>query len=128
MADYKAPVRDMSFVVNEVLKFDALRETLGYEDATADTIDAVFEEAGKLASEVVHPLNQIGDAEDADQHASRDRDPKVSRMRSTSTKRPAGHRCMRPMNSVAWACRILSRFLSTKCSLPPTTPGTCMHR
>ena len=65
MADYKAPVRDMSFVVNEVLKFDALRETLGYEDATADTIDAVFEEAGKLASEVVHPLNQIGDAEGA---------------------------------------------------------------
>ncbi|MBB88568.1 MAG: acyl-CoA dehydrogenase [Xanthomonadales bacterium] len=65
MADYKAPVRDMSFVVNEVLKFDALRDTLGYTDATPDTIDAVFEEAGKLASEVVHPLNQIGDAEGA---------------------------------------------------------------
>jgi len=65
MADYKAPVRDMSFVVNEVLRFDELRETLGYADATSDTIDAVFEEAGKLASEVVHPLNQIGDAEGA---------------------------------------------------------------
>lgn len=61
MTIYNAPARDMSFVVNELLNFEQHRETLGYADADPATISAIFEEAGKLASDVFHPLNQSGD-------------------------------------------------------------------
>lgn len=63
MTIYHAPARDMSFVVNELLNFEQHREALGYADADPATISAIFEEAGKLASDVFHPLNQSGDAQ-----------------------------------------------------------------
>jgi len=51
----------LSFVVNELLNFEQHREELGFEDADPATISAIFEEAGKLASDVFHPINQSGD-------------------------------------------------------------------
>ena len=63
MTVYNAPTRDMSFVVNELLDFEQFADTLGYADADAATISAIFEEAGKLAADVLHPLNQSGDAQ-----------------------------------------------------------------
>ena len=42
MPDYKAPVRDISFVINEVLESEKLYQTLpGYEEATADLMNAI---------------------------------------------------------------------------------------
>ncbi len=61
MPSYKAPVRDLSFVTNELLDFASLRETLGYTDADAETIAAIYDECARLAEDVVHPLNQSGD-------------------------------------------------------------------
>ncbi len=61
MPSYKAPVRDLSFVTNELLDFASLRETLGYADADAETISAIYDECARLAEDVVHPLNQSGD-------------------------------------------------------------------
>ena len=63
MPEYKPPARDMAFVVNEVLAFEQLRETLGFDDATPDTVEAIFDEAGKLARDVCHPLYHSGDAQ-----------------------------------------------------------------
>jgi len=64
MPHYTPPLRDMQFVMHEVLNVvDELKALPAHADIDADTINAVVEEAGKLAAEVVAPLNQIGDSE-----------------------------------------------------------------
>src|SRR6478609_6222135 len=63
MAVYKAPVKDIAFVLNEVLDVSSLAKLPGYEDATPDTIQAIVEEAAKLCEEVLFPLNRSGDEE-----------------------------------------------------------------
>lgn len=64
MPAYKAPLRDMSFVINELLESEKLYQTLpGYEEATEDLISAILEEGARFAEEVLSPLNQSGDEE-----------------------------------------------------------------
>lgn len=64
MPDYRAPVRDMRFVMNEVLESEKLYQTLpGYEEATEELINAIVDEGAKFAEEVVSPLNRSGDEE-----------------------------------------------------------------
>jgi alkylation response protein AidB-like acyl-CoA dehydrogenase len=64
MPEYKAPVRDISFVMNELLEAEKLYQTLpGYEEATEDLMNAIVEEGAKFAEEVLAPLNQSGDEE-----------------------------------------------------------------
>ena len=64
MATYQAPLRDMRFVLHELL--DAEREFAalpGFEEVTRDLIDPVLEEAAKLCENVMFPLNRTGDQE-----------------------------------------------------------------
>jgi len=63
MAVYKAPLKDIQFVMNEVLDVSSLSRLPGYEDATPDTIHAILEEAAKLCENVLFPLNRTGDEE-----------------------------------------------------------------
>jgi alkylation response protein AidB-like acyl-CoA dehydrogenase len=62
MPSYTPPLRDMQFVLLEVLHVtDDLKQMPKHADIDVDTIAAVLEEGGKFASEVIFPLNQIGD-------------------------------------------------------------------
>ena len=64
MPQYNPPIRDMQFVLHEVLKIeDELKALPAHAEVDADTINAVLEEGGKFASQVVFPLNLSGDAE-----------------------------------------------------------------
>ncbi|MBT9476937.1 acyl-CoA dehydrogenase family protein, partial [Polaromonas sp.] len=64
MPIYNPPLRDMQFVMHEVLKVtDEFKVLPKYADIDADTINAVLEEGGKFASEVTFPLNISGDEE-----------------------------------------------------------------
>jgi hypothetical protein len=64
MPTYTPPLRDMQFVMHEVLKVcDDFKAMPRHADIDAETIDAVLEEAGKFASEVALPLNISGDTE-----------------------------------------------------------------
>ena len=64
MPEYRAPVRDIQFVVNEVLESEKLYKTLpGYEEASEDLMNAIVEEAAKFSEEVLSPLYRIGDEE-----------------------------------------------------------------
>jgi alkylation response protein AidB-like acyl-CoA dehydrogenase len=64
VSDYKAPVRDMKFVLNEVFAADKLLATMpGTQEVTEDLIGTVLEEAGKVAESLLAPLNRIGDEE-----------------------------------------------------------------
>lgn len=63
MPVYNAPLRDMRFVLHELLEVGKLTELPGYEDMTPDLIDAILEEGAKIHQEVLHPLNRSGDEE-----------------------------------------------------------------
>jgi alkylation response protein AidB-like acyl-CoA dehydrogenase len=64
MPIYNPPLRDMQFVMHEVLKVtDDFKAIPQHADTDADTINAVLEEAGKFASQVIFPLNISGDTE-----------------------------------------------------------------
>ncbi len=63
MPDYKAPLRDIKFVMNELLNSEKHYSDLGAEDATPDMIDAIIGEGAKFCEEVLAPLNKIGDEE-----------------------------------------------------------------
>ena len=58
---YTAPLADMRFALREVAGLGKIASLPGYEHATDDTIDAVLEEAAKLAGNGLAPLNRDGD-------------------------------------------------------------------
>src|SRR5512134_2995751 len=62
MPHYNPPLRDMKFVLHELIHVvDRLKTLPRHADVDAPTIDAVIEEGGKFAAEVLAPLNQRGD-------------------------------------------------------------------
>lgn len=63
MADYKAPLRDMRFVLNEVFDAENFWASLPGLEGVVDveTADAILDECGKIASEVLAPINREGD-------------------------------------------------------------------
>jgi alkylation response protein AidB-like acyl-CoA dehydrogenase len=64
MTDYKAPLRDIQFTMNEVLGYEQHYATLpGGEDATPDVVDAIFGEFAKFCENVLVPINRSGDEE-----------------------------------------------------------------
>src|SRR4051812_26794923 len=64
MPQYNPPLRDMQFVLHEVLNVvDELKAMPQHADIDVDTFNAVLEEGGKFASEVIFPINLSGDAE-----------------------------------------------------------------
>ncbi len=63
MTTYKAPLADTRFALYDVLQVEPLFQRLGYADATRDVLDAVLEEAARLAETVLAPLNAVGDRE-----------------------------------------------------------------
>ena len=64
MSAYKAPVRDMQFVLNEVLEADKLLASMPRTaEVTPELISAILEEAGKVAANLLAPLNRSGDEE-----------------------------------------------------------------
>ncbi len=60
---YKAPVRDLSFVLHDVLQVENFGNLLPDADLSRDLIDQIVEEGGKFAEEVIAPINRTGDQE-----------------------------------------------------------------
>jgi hypothetical protein len=121
MPIYKAPTRDTRFVVNELIGLEHYANLPGFANAARDLTDAVIEEGGRFVSEVVAPLNQIGDREGCTRHA----DGSVRRARATGRRalprKPV--RCgarSKPAPTRSWRCR--SRHSPRRDILP--VPGT----
>jgi alkylation response protein AidB-like acyl-CoA dehydrogenase len=60
MSTYRAPLRDMQFVLNELAGVDEIAKLPGFED-TPDVLDAILQEASTFAAEVLDPINRSGD-------------------------------------------------------------------
>ncbi|MCI4680268.1 acyl-CoA dehydrogenase C-terminal domain-containing protein [Rhodoblastus acidophilus] len=63
MPAYKAPLRDMLYVLYELMDGESVTSLPGFEDFSRDTIEAVLGEAAKLCEEVLQPINRSGDEE-----------------------------------------------------------------
>ncbi|MDD3353525.1 acyl-CoA dehydrogenase C-terminal domain-containing protein [Zoogloea sp.] len=61
MSTYVAPVKDMLFAMNELAGLQEIVGLPGNEEVASDLVEAILDEAGKFASEVVDPLNKVGD-------------------------------------------------------------------
>ncbi|WP_303713295.1 acyl-CoA dehydrogenase N-terminal domain-containing protein, partial [Brevundimonas naejangsanensis] len=55
---YKAPVRDLSFILHDVLQVESYGNQLPEADLSRDLIDQIVEEGGKFAEEVIAPINR----------------------------------------------------------------------
>ena len=63
MSDYAAPLAEMRFVLNEIAGLPEIARLPGCEQAAPDLVEPALEEAGKLARDVIAPLNAVGDRE-----------------------------------------------------------------
>ncbi|MEP5763988.1 MAG: acyl-CoA dehydrogenase C-terminal domain-containing protein [Halieaceae bacterium] len=64
MLEFKAPQRDIRFVMNELLDSEGLYQTLpGFEEANEELLNTIVSEASKFCEEVLAPLYQSGDEE-----------------------------------------------------------------
>ncbi len=63
MSQYTAPIRDISFVMQELAGMERISALPGCEEAAPDVVEAIIDEAAKFAAEVLAPLNSSGDQE-----------------------------------------------------------------
>jgi len=60
---YTAPLRDIRFTLKDVAGFDTVTALPGFEEASEELCDSILDEAGKIAGELLAPLNRIGDTQ-----------------------------------------------------------------
>jgi len=58
---YTAPVKDIAFVLNNVIGLADIAQLEGFEEASPDLVDAILDESAKFTGEVLAPLNWLGD-------------------------------------------------------------------
>ena len=125
---YRAPVADIAFALKHASGFTAALAEGLYGELDEATVDAVLEEAGKFASDVIAPLNAVGD-----KFGTPFKDGEVTRRRAGRRPTPpgpppAGTGSPRPRNGAARSCRTPSTPPAWKCGIPPPWPSASARR
>ena len=63
MPTYIAPIKELRFILNELLAITDCKGIPGYGDVSDDLVDAILEGGAKITEEIWQPLNQVGDEE-----------------------------------------------------------------
>jgi len=63
MSEYNHPYKDVDFVIKEIVEFDSFCQNAGLEDINSEFASVILNEAAKLGSEVIAPLNTTGDSQ-----------------------------------------------------------------
>ena len=61
MSEYNAPLKDMNFVIRDLVGLDRILQLPGFENIDEDVVDQILEESGRFSREVLAPLNIPGD-------------------------------------------------------------------
>ncbi|HKJ73590.1 MAG TPA: acyl-CoA dehydrogenase N-terminal domain-containing protein, partial [Alphaproteobacteria bacterium] len=61
MSNYTAPVRDIRFTLDHIAGFPSVTALEPFSEVTPDLVEAILNEAGRFASEVMAPSNSVGD-------------------------------------------------------------------
>jgi alkylation response protein AidB-like acyl-CoA dehydrogenase len=61
MSTYEAPIKDMQFVICELAGLDQITALPGWQETDQEVVSAILQEASRFASEVLTPLNRVGD-------------------------------------------------------------------
>ena len=69
MPKYQAPLRDMKFLLNEVLEIGSYSNLPRFADAPSDVVDAVLDGGAAFATEILQPLNAVGDRQGCKRNA-----------------------------------------------------------
>ncbi len=69
MPIYHAPLEDVRFILNDLLEIGKYSNLKSFAEVTSDIVDAILVEGGRLAEEVLQPLNTVGDQQGCTRHA-----------------------------------------------------------
>ncbi|MBO9519481.1 MAG: acyl-CoA dehydrogenase [Porphyrobacter sp.] len=69
MSSYTPPLRDVRFVLTNLLDIEGYSSLPAFAAVDADLIDSIIEEGGRFCAEVIAPINQVGDREGCTRHA-----------------------------------------------------------
>ncbi len=127
MADYKAPLRDMRFVLNEVFEVAKLWAQLPAlaDTVDAETVEAILEEAGKVTSKSIAPSAAPLMKKAATGPTAPSPRQQVSHRPTRLTLKVVGSVSAVIRCTAAWACPRPFRPRSRRWSTPPACPSVC---
>src|SRR4051812_26133628 len=121
MPTYAAPVKDTLFVLNDVLGYERYSNLPGFSDATPDILEAILDEAAKLAENVIQPTNRVGDIEGCVRHPDGSvTTPAAFKAAWQHTARAAGWGCPFRPNMAGRGCHTRSTPPSASTWFRPT--------
>ena len=105
MSDYRFPYKDAEFLINELLDFDRMCLDAGLEEVNSELASAILEEAGRFGSEVLAPLNTLGDEQGPNSRKTECTRPRGLQKLTVNMLTMAGVRWPARKNMAARQCR-----------------------